>query len=90
MVSGHSEGLVPEDGLNNQFRYTVIQHLRGYAVTGSSPELNPIERIWKLVRRLSTHNRYFPELEDVMKAIEHTFSQWRRGNETLRKLCAIT
>jgi len=25
-----------------------------------SPELNPIERVWKLTRRLATHNRHFP------------------------------
>jgi hypothetical protein len=25
-----------------------------------SPELNPIERVWKLLRRLCTHNEYFP------------------------------
>ena len=24
-----------------------------------SPELNPIERVWKLTRRLAIHNRYF-------------------------------
>jgi len=23
-------------------------------------ELNPVERLWKLTRRLCTHNRYFP------------------------------
>ncbi|MEN6431522.1 MAG: transposase, partial [Smithella sp.] len=32
-----------------------------------SPDLNPIERVWKLTRRLSVHNRYFPELSDVVK-----------------------
>ncbi|MGH9630363.1 MAG: transposase [Bryobacteraceae bacterium] len=28
-----------------------------------SPELNPIERVWKLTRRLCLHNRYFGFLE---------------------------
>ena len=28
-----------------------------------SPDLNPIERVWKLTRRLCVHNRYFPDLE---------------------------
>ena len=27
-----------------------------------SPELNPIERVWKLTRRQCLHNRYFPVL----------------------------
>lgn len=54
-----------------------------------SPDLNPSERIWKLTRRLATHNRYFPELDDIVEAVESTFHPWRNGNDTLRKLCAI-
>jgi len=55
-----------------------------------SPELNPIERLWKLTRRLCLHNRYFPTLKDVIVAVELKFNQWRSGNEVVRKLCAIT
>jgi len=54
-----------------------------------SPDLNPIERVWKLVRRLATHNRYFSSLEDITCAVEGTFSRWHFGNHTLRRLCAI-
>ena len=54
-----------------------------------SPELNPIERLWKLTRRLCLHNRYFPTLEDVIRPVESRFSEWTSGNETIRKLCAI-
>jgi transposase len=28
-----------------------------------SPDLNPIERVWKVTRRLCLHNVYFPKLE---------------------------
>lgn len=55
-----------------------------------SPELNHIERVWKLTRRLCTHNRYFPQLEDVIKTVIEQFSLWCKPNETLRRLCAIT
>jgi transposase len=54
-----------------------------------SPELNPIERVWKLTRRRCLHNRYFSRLEDVIAAVELEFSQWTRCNDTLRRLCAI-
>ncbi len=54
-----------------------------------SPELNPIERVWKLTRRLAVHNRYFPSLESVSGAIEFVFNNWVSGNKTLKKLCAI-
>lgn len=55
-----------------------------------SPELNPIERLWKLMRRLATHNQYFQALTDIVEAVERIFSQWRLGNETVRRLCSIT
>lgn len=55
-----------------------------------SPELNPIERLWKLTRRLSTHNQYFQTLTDIVEAVETIFSQWCLGNETVRRLCSIT
>ena len=55
-----------------------------------SPELNPIERVWKLTRRRCTHNRYFPTLDDVITAVDGEFDLWTRGNDTLRRLCAIT
>jgi transposase len=54
-----------------------------------SPELNPIERVWKLTRRLCLHNRYFGFLETVVQAVESQFANWRRPNETLRRPCAI-
>lgn len=55
-----------------------------------SPELNPIERVWKLTRRLGVHDRYFPRLEGVARAVETEFAKWTEPNDTLRRLCAIT
>ena len=55
-----------------------------------SPELNPIERVWKLTRRLCLHNRYFAFLDSVAEAVEAQFAEWTKPNDTLRRLCAIT
>ena len=55
-----------------------------------SPELNPIERVWKLTRRRCLHNRYFSQLGQVIVAVENEFVTWAKRNETLRRLCAIT
>lgn len=54
-----------------------------------SPELNPIERVWKLTRRLCLHNRYFQHLDTVITAVENEFAKWTTRNEILRRLCAI-
>lgn len=53
-----------------------------------SPELNPIERVWKLVRRTATHNRYFPNLDELEDSVERLFWSWRRYSGALVKLCA--
>ena len=54
-----------------------------------SPELNPVERVWKLTRRVCTHNRYFPTLDEVVEAVFNQFVVWSKPNDTLRRLCAI-
>ncbi|MDR1685799.1 MAG: transposase [Desulfovibrio sp.] len=54
-----------------------------------SPELNPIERVWKFTRRKGTHNRYFPSLKETIAAAEEVFAPWQHGSDVLRKLCAI-
>jgi len=55
-----------------------------------SPDLNPIERVWKLTRRLCLHNRYFGFLESVVAAVEDQFAEWTEPNDSLRRSCAIT
>lgn len=54
-----------------------------------SPDLNPIERVWKLARRCCTHNKYFESIEKMTSAIESKFGEWAQSSEALRKLCAI-
>lgn len=54
-----------------------------------SPELNSIERVWKLTRKLCTHNRYFPTLEELIDVVFDKFESWYKPNETIRRLCAI-
>lgn len=54
-----------------------------------SPELNPIERVWKLTRRLATHNRHFPTLDHVVEAVQERFNLWAKPNRQLARLCAI-
>jgi transposase len=54
-----------------------------------SPELNPIERVWKLTRRLATHNRHFPTLDAILNAVRERFELWEKPNRQLVRLCAI-
>ena len=65
-------------------------HLKLMFLPAYSPQLAPIERVWKLTRRLATHNRYFPTLGEVLQAVNVPFNRWRRPDSTLRRLCCIT
>ena len=54
-----------------------------------SPELNVIERVWKLTRSLCMHNCYFDTLEKLIHIIKNQFQNWKKPNDTLQRLCAI-
>lgn len=53
-----------------------------------SPELNPIERVWRITRRQITHNRYFESIEDLEETLTSHFLEWLKPNQSLRILCA--
>jgi len=52
-----------------------------------SPKLNPIERVWKHLRRLATHNRYFSTLEELTHAVIDQIKQFAKPNQALVSLC---
>ena len=40
-----------------------------------SPDLNPIERVWRLTRRHVTHNRYFESLDFLRESLDRFFGE---------------
>jgi len=78
----HARSLAPL--LQKYRRVLTLLYLPPY-----SPQLNPIERVWKLARRLATHNRYFATLDALVAAVSEQFEQWHSPNAVLRKLCCI-
>jgi DDE superfamily endonuclease len=75
--------------LHATWRQEVVEHFRLHFLPPYSPELNPIERVWKLIRRCCLHNHYFPDLACVVAAIAPRLQAWSRPNATLRRLCCI-
>ena len=76
--------------LHKAWRELHSQDFQLYFLPPYSPELNPIERVWKLTRRKCLHNQYFAELKNVVDTVESQFQIWSEPNLTLRQLCAIT
>lgn len=64
------------------------QRLERIFLPSYSPELNPIERVWRITRRQVTHNRYFSSTDDLRIALNHQFARWEESNLALRVLCA--
>jgi len=54
-----------------------------------SPELNPIERVWKLLRYLWLHNRFFGSLDELTTIVDAQFAVWNQPNPVLKRLCSI-
>ncbi len=52
-----------------------------------SPDLNPIEQVWRITRRENTHNVFFDSIESLKSTVDNAFSQWHTPNDQLRSLC---
>ena len=76
--------------LHKEWRRLQAPEFDMYFLPPYSPELNPIERVWKLTRRKCIHNEYFAELDNLIETVELQFKMWSESNATLRQLCAIT
>lgn len=75
--------------MHKAWREEVCSRFRLEFLPPYSPELNPIERVWRLTRRKRLHNQYFPTLESLRDAAESLFETWTKGSEDLRRLCRI-
>ena len=54
-----------------------------------SPELNPQERIWKWLRRVVTHNHWFPTIREQINAIRNFFRYLAGVKVQVRHLCGF-
>ena len=43
-----------------------------------SPEMNPMEPVWKVTRKMTTHNRFYPTVEERDGALRRTFRAFRQ------------
>jgi transposase len=53
-----------------------------------SPELNPIERVWRITRRERTHNRFFEKVQVLHSVLTSYFNKFVSPNEKLKTLCS--
>ena len=55
-----------------------------------SPDLNPIEQIWRKTRREKTHNKYFALLSKLVEVLDDYFASFFIPNKLLKSLCSFS
>ena len=54
-----------------------------------SPDLNPIEQVWRITRREVTHNTYFANPQILEDTLDDYFAFYRQPNDKLASLCTF-
>jgi transposase len=49
-----------------------------FRLPGYSPELNPMEPVWKTTRKMTTHNRFYSTTLERDQALRATFTKFQR------------
>jgi transposase len=61
-------------------------HLKFKRLPSYSPQLNPIERFWKKLRRRATHNRLFDTLADLKQSIRASLCYFQTLRHKVKSL----
>jgi transposase len=51
-----------------------------------SPDYNPIEHLWRNIKRHNTHNRYFPDFSDLKTAVESALDHFWQHSQEVKQL----
>ncbi len=57
-----------------------------YQLPSYSPDYNPIEHLWKNMKKRTTHNRYFPEFELVCTSVEEGLTYFQAHPAAVKHL----
>ena len=63
-------------------------HLECKRLPSYSPQLNPIERFWKKLRRRATHNRLFDTLADLKTSLRASLCYFQMVRHKVKSIIA--
>jgi len=62
------------------------ERLSVYQLPSYSPDYNPIEHLWKNMKKRTTHNRYFPEFDLVCASVEEGLAYFQAHRAEVKRL----
>jgi transposase len=63
--------------------------LEVFQLPSYSPDYNPIEKLWKKVKKEGTHLQYFPTFAALTEKVEHTLLKFANTPEEILSLCSL-
>ena len=63
-----------------------VARLTVFQLPSYSPDYNPIEFLWKNVKRRSTHNQYFPEFESLVASVDEGLTHFASQRQAIKNL----
>ena len=54
-----------------------------------SPELNPMECVWKYLRKKVTHNTFFKTFKEFLRSLITFFRKFKNPSQEIKTLCRI-
>jgi transposase len=65
------------------------ERLMVFQLPSYSPDYNPIEKLWKKVKKEGTHLQYFPTFEALTDKVEHALLKFAHTPEEILSLCSL-
>ena len=76
------------ENINGEFN-DILDKVEFITMPPYSPDLNPIEQVWRITRKKKTHNRFFKDLETLKGVVGGFFESLSVPNDTLKTLCTF-
>lgn len=75
--------------LTKQFFQDHAQRLTVAQLPSYSPDYNPIECLWRALKRRTTHNIYFPQFAPLMASVEEALAYFQSQPDYVKSLFSI-